>query len=1257
MQKIAGIKIFKKFLLLLTTLLIVPLIYCQNNLEVGSQAVNNYSPKEYNGNPQVWKITQDKSGLMYFGTSDAMLVYDGATWSSYNVPNKTIIRSLAWGSEGKLYAGAKADLGYFLPDSAGELIFNSLLKFIPKDKRKFSDVWTIYVSNGKVYFNTYTYLFIWDIQKKKFNVIKGKNDLQLMFCINGTIYLGQWGIGLDVLKGDSLALVKGGEIFANEKITFMLPFPGEKNTILVGTYSGGLFKYDGTKFTSFKTEADEFFKKNFLYRSGEVLSDGNIFLGTLNGGAVVINKNGKEIRKYSSENGVATNTVYCVFQDRSGAIWIGTSNGISRIEYSSPVSYFDSRNGFSNSASDIIRHNDILYIAGNNGIYTLDPHTSTFHLIKNSNTQTWTFIEMANDLIVGTNNGLFKIEADRLIPIRESIRGEYGVNAMTRSKINPDRIYVATSRGLWSVLHQGNKWIDEGRILDFSDQPTPVVENKDGSVWMGTFSTGLFKVTFHKDDKGNVILKNPVVEHFDKKNGLQDGTSYVVKINDINYFATTDSLYKFDENKKMFYPDTTDKIISGFYKITKNRLPLAMQQDKLGRVWIMAKGKVAMGTLLPDGSYKWVSVPFNRFADEIIYLVYAEKNGVTWFGTGESIIKYDFGKKILGKTNFSALVRSVKIGEDSTIYFGEKVNDPVVPEITFKNNSVKFRYSATSYEGKSTNKFKTFLDGFDKSWSQYSTETTKEYTNLPPGKYTFKVAALNILGLEGKTGTYSFKILPPWYRTWLAYILYAFVLTVGIFTVDRTQRRRVVKKERERSEFREAKLRAESENERRKNVELLSEIGKEITATLDLDKIFYKLYEHVNQLVDATIFGVGLYHRDKEEIEYKLSLEEGKRYPTYFRDTKDKNQFPVWCIDNLKPVFINDVSVEYKKYIQNYKKPDRTLEDGTKAKEAFSIIYLPLISKDRLLGVITIQSFQKNAYTDYHLSILETLASYTAIALDNADAYRQLNSTVNDLKTTQEKLVTQEKLASLGALTAGIAHEIKNPLNFVNNFSDISRELLDDIKEELKNKNEKEVVELIEDLNQNLEKINQHGKRADSIVKGMLLHSRGTAGEKILTDVNDLLDQYVALAYHGLRAQNKEFNIAIEKDYDNSLEKVNIVPQDLSRVFLNIINNGCYAAYDKKKKSSENNFTPTLKVSTKNLNGKFEVRIKDNGNGVPTSVKEQIFNPFFTTKPVGEGTGLGLSLSYEIVTKMHGGELKFESEEGKYAEFIIVIPK
>jgi signal transduction histidine kinase len=263
--------------------------------------------------------------------------------------------------------------------------------------------------------------------------------------------------------------------------------------------------------------------------------------------------------------------------------------------------------------------------------------------------------------------------------------------------------------------------------------------------------------------------------------------------------------------------------------------------------------------------------------------------------------------------------------------------------------------------------------------------------------------------------------------------------------------------------------------------------------------------------------------------------------------------------------------------------------------------------------------------TDEKLDLVKTLAEAFSIAYARYEDFKNLEeaknkieTTLSELKSTQAQLIHAEKLASLGELTAGIAHEIKNPLNFVNNFSELSKELLDEIKTELENNNKEEILAILKDLKLNLEKINEHGRRADSIVKGMLLHSRGSSGEKTLTDINDLLEQYVNLAYHGMRAQNKEFNISIEKDYDESLEKINVIPQDISRVFLNIINNACYAANDRKKKSRDGNFSPTLKVSTKQLNGKIEIKIGDNGNGIPEDILDKIFQPFFTTKYTAE---------------------------------------
>jgi two-component system NtrC family sensor kinase len=266
----------------------------------------------------------------------------------------------------------------------------------------------------------------------------------------------------------------------------------------------------------------------------------------------------------------------------------------------------------------------------------------------------------------------------------------------------------------------------------------------------------------------------------------------------------------------------------------------------------------------------------------------------------------------------------------------------------------------------------------------------------------------------------------------------------------------------------------------------------------------------------------------------------------------------------------------------------------------------------------------------------------------------EIQNTLAELKSTQSQLIQSEKMASLGELTAGIAHEIQNPLNFVNNFSEVNAELINEMEQEIDNGNLPNVKAIARNINENEQKITQHGKRADAIVKGMLQHSRVSAGQKEPTDINALADEYLRLAYHGLRAKDKSFNATMQTDFDPTIGRINIIPQEIGRVLLNLYNNAFYVVSEKKKQKPEG-YDPTVSVITKRIGDKIEIRIKDNGNGIPQKLMDKIFQPFFTTKPAGQGTGLGLSMSYDII-RAHGGEIKAQTKEGEGAGFIINIP-
>jgi signal transduction histidine kinase len=322
-----------------------------------------------------------------------------------------------------------------------------------------------------------------------------------------------------------------------------------------------------------------------------------------------------------------------------------------------------------------------------------------------------------------------------------------------------------------------------------------------------------------------------------------------------------------------------------------------------------------------------------------------------------------------------------------------------------------------------------------------------------------------------------------------------------------------------------------------------------------------------------------------------------------------------------------------------------------------------------VIGVFSLTRSEVRPFSEKQIELATTFADQAAIAIENVRLFesveqrtRELTKSLEELHTTQDRLVQTQKLASLGQLTAGIAHEIKNPLNFVNNFSGVSAELIDELQDALKGltidqKARAEITELADTLRDNLDKVVQHGKRADAIVKNMLLHSREGSGEHRLVDINTLVEESLNLAYHGARAEKQGFNITMQRSLDPAAGQADVFPQDITRVLLNLISNGFYAAIKREAEADGDRYEPTVVASTRSLGDCVEVRIRDNGTGIPPDVKEKMFNPFFTTKPAGEGTGLGLSICHDIIVKQHGGSIEVDTQPGEFTEIRIIVPR
>jgi two-component system NtrC family sensor kinase len=441
----------------------------------------------------------------------------------------------------------------------------------------------------------------------------------------------------------------------------------------------------------------------------------------------------------------------------------------------------------------------------------------------------------------------------------------------------------------------------------------------------------------------------------------------------------------------------------------------------------------------------------------------------------------------------------------------------------------------------------------------------------------------------------------------------------------------------------------------------LSEVSQAVNSTVDLQTVLNTIVSKATQL-SGTDAGA-IYVFDQAAQEFHLRATYGMD-DAIIREIEDRRihigETAIGqSVEQRIPIQIPDIQGD-----PNAPVLDVIIRAGFRA-----LLIVPLLSGDGTIGALVIRRKQPGEFPKHTVDLLQTFAAQSVLALQNARLFesveartRELAASLEDLRTAQDRLVQTQKLASLGQLTAGIAHEIKNPLNFVNNFSALSQELVDELGDALKpvaieDKKREELDELTHMLKGNLEKVVQHGKRADSIVKNMLLHSREGSGEHRPVDVNALVEDSLNLAYHGARAEKQGFNITLKRSLDPDAGEIDVFPQEITRVLLNLISNGFYAATKRRGHAGGDGYEPTLAAATKNLGDNVEIRIRDSGTGIPPEVKEKMFNPFFTTKPAGEGTGLGLSLSYDIVVKQHGGSIEVDTRPGEFTEFKVILPR
>ena len=1204
--------------------------------ESGRPFIRNFPPSEYKASTQNWSIAQDSRGIMYFGNSDGLLEYDGINWRLIKLPT---VRTISIDNTGRIYVGLENDIGYLEPNSEGKLEYYSLKAKIPVNHRDITPVYYSYFLDEQVVFCSRNKMFIY--KNDRIKVLACEGGFGRLNNIHNRLYVRERGIGLFCLDKDSLKFIEGSERYGTAPINAMFPY--RKNDILIASETDGVRIYspEGLGKLS-KPEGFEEVDKSLLINlgfCGTVLSDGNFSLGDLTRGIMVFNPDGKIINRYDKSNGLQDNTIYCLYSDRNKQLWAAMENGISRISVNLPFRNYAEYDGLNGLPMCLAFFKHHFYVGTGQHLYIRNKQ-GHFEAIAGTEGQNSRLFEANGTLLLAGYQGFFEIRDNKTIPIVKDINIQ--ASTFCKLKKHPGYFLAGAGTGLYLMEYRDAAWKLK-HMKGFRKASSDLVEDTDGTIW-NLSSVNLYKVQI------NTFLDSVISwQECSTNQGLPSyfATPYSLNSGEV-VFGTEKGIYRYRADKNRFEPHPDFGMLKG--KI------IGFQQLKNSDIWyevLCENGNYEKGILKSrDGGYIPYKTPFYKFFDSNWYLgpysLATAPDSTIFITATPGLMQYDPSKELDIDMPFNTLIRNVF--SKGNMLFGGENTDRLSPgklkggDLRYTSNDLTFNFAAAFYEDPQNTVYSYRLLGSDTTWSDWVPDHKKEYNNLWEGHYTFEVKSKNQYQQIGTISSYSFRILPPWYRSWWAYIGY--VILAGLFfyilVYFRTRKLRDRSLELEKTvEQRTAQI-----QEQKNNVEQLSLIGRDINSSLSIENIIHTVYENVNTLMDASVFTIGLHKPEENSLEFPATIEKNQLLPPFSVSLADENRFAAWCFNNRQDVIINDYSQDFSKYVGQVTAP-------IAGESPESILYMPLWNKDKAIGVISAQSFSKDAYTDYHINMLRNLATYSAIALENADAYRRLAILLNDLKATQAQLIQSEKMASLGELTAGIAHEIQNPLNFVNNFSEVNTELIAEMKEKIGKGTLEEVIAIANDIEANEQKINHHGKRADAIVKGMLLHSRSSNGVKVPTDINALADEYMRLAYHGLRAKDKSFNATMKTDFDETIGSITIIPQDIGRVILNLITNSFYAVTEKKHQQSDG-YEPIVSISTKKVNNVVEISVQDNGNGIPKKVLDKIFQPFFTTKPTGAGTGLGLSMSYDII-KAHGGEIKVETKEDEGTTVIICL--
>ncbi|WP_125722028.1 triple tyrosine motif-containing protein [Flavobacterium ustbae] len=817
---------FKIRISILALLFISPLVISQVK-KIGVPFITNYSPKAYKAAAENWDVLQDSNGMMFFANHFGIMRFDGVRWGIVTQPeNRSMVRSMAIDKSDKIYVGAQGDFGYTIQLPNGQYQYNSLVKLLPKSARNFGDVLHTVIRNNEVIFFSYERIFIY--KKNKIKVLDAKSSFDDFFEVGQKIYISDNDEGLLQLEGDKLIPVENGKKFTGMQIRKI--FQAQKGLLLF-TQKNGIFIYAANQIKPFVTEVDHLLKQNQI-SAGIQLSDGYFGIGTRQSGLIVIDSAGRLIQHIDKQIGLQNEYVTNFKMDREGNLWVTLKGGISQIQISSPLSkIIDSSNSETKIYCSQIYQNK-LYIGTDNGLFWINweayksgkRENVVFQHISGMSENVWNVGVFGTSLLAFEKNGIFEISGNSAKAIAKIDGVWKGISIPN----HPDLLLAGGYTGLYLLKKINGSWVFQHKIRGFEESSRIIETDKAGNIWIAHGYKGIYKLKFNSNFDTVTDL-----QFYNDKNGFPSSLFLnTFKINNQIVFGTTKGVYKQDAVSKKMIPDLDFKKYLGF----ENHIRL-LKPDNQHNIWYVSGENTGKMSKQKNGNFKVEELPFRKL--RYLYVpgfenIKTTQTGDVFFGTQEGLIHYSPIKNKKYQTKYKAVISEVKcIFPKDSLLFSSRYDvlpnkngshEKLPTTLSYSNNALHFSFASLCFDDAEATQYEYWLEGFEPTWSDYGLQTEKEYTNLPENEYVFHVRAKNIYDVVSDEAVFRFEVLPPWYRTVWAYVLYFALYIVVIYliikyqkSVARQQREQLIEKQdkellRSRAELNEQRLTFEKEN-------------------------------------------------------------------------------------------------------------------------------------------------------------------------------------------------------------------------------------------------------------------------------------------------------------------------------------------------------------------------------------------------------------------------------------------------------------